>query len=130
MSLFSRYCAWRQTHPMSGGIMRVRRDRVKDYLSLRKQACGFELAPLPRSLRLSEADRLLNRVINPHGRASLPTATPPHKLSLIRSSSRDPIGMSRSKTLTFQMAEVAVPRELFAAILERIDRLRASPQPV
>jgi hypothetical protein len=38
--------------------------------------------------------------------------------------------MSRSKTLTFQMAEVAVPRELFAANLERIDRLRASPQPV
>ena len=35
--------------------------------------------------------------------------------------------MSRSKTLTFQMAEVAVPRELFAAILERIDRLRLVP---
>ena len=35
--------------------------------------------------------------------------------------------MSRSKTLTFQMAGVAVPRELFAAILERIDRLRLVP---
>ena len=35
--------------------------------------------------------------------------------------------VSRSKTLTFQMAEVAVPRELFAAILERIDRLRLVP---
>ena len=77
MSLFNRYCAWRRTHPMSGGVMRVLRDRVDDYLSLRKEAYGFELVPLPRSLRLSEADRLLNRVINPHGRASLPTATHP-----------------------------------------------------
>jgi hypothetical protein len=35
--------------------------------------------------------------------------------------------VSRSKTLTFQMAEVAVPRALFAAILDRIDRLRLVP---
>ncbi|HMB05911.1 MAG TPA: IS1380 family transposase [Isosphaeraceae bacterium] len=35
--------------------------------------------------------------------------------------------VSRSKTLTFQMAEVAVPRTLFAAILDRIDRLRLVP---
>ena len=35
--------------------------------------------------------------------------------------------VSRSKTLTFQMAEVAVPRRLFAAILERIDQLRLVP---
>jgi hypothetical protein len=35
--------------------------------------------------------------------------------------------VSRSKTLTFQMSEVAVPRKLFAAILERIDRLRLVP---
>jgi len=32
-----------------------------------------------------------------------------------------------AKYVTFQMAEVAVPRELFAAILERIQRLRAVP---
>lgn len=32
-----------------------------------------------------------------------------------------------SKFVTFQLAEVAVPRELFAAILERIDSLRWSP---
>jgi len=32
-----------------------------------------------------------------------------------------------SKYVTFQLAEVAVPRELFAAILERISRLRWSP---
>jgi hypothetical protein len=35
--------------------------------------------------------------------------------------------VSRSKSLTFQMAEVAVPRRLFAAILERIDPLRLVP---
>jgi hypothetical protein len=35
--------------------------------------------------------------------------------------------VSRSKSQTFQMAEVAVPRRLFAAILERIDPLRLVP---
>jgi hypothetical protein len=35
--------------------------------------------------------------------------------------------VSRSKAVTFQMAEVAIPRRLFAAILERIDRLRLVP---
>ncbi len=30
-----------------------------------------------------------------------------------------------AKYVTFQMAEVAVPRKLFAAILDRIQRLRA-----
>jgi hypothetical protein len=33
----------------------------------------------------------------------------------------------RAKALTFQLAEVAVPRALFAAILDRIDRLRLVP---
>ena len=42
-SLFNQYCAWRRTHPMSGGVVRVRRDRVDDYLALRKEAFGFEL---------------------------------------------------------------------------------------
>jgi hypothetical protein len=36
---------------------------------------------------------------------------------------------SHSKALTFQPAEVAVPRELFAAILGRIGRPRAAPSP-
>lgn len=52
MSLFSRYSAWRRTHPMSGGVARVARDGVKDYLPLRKATFGFELAPLPPSLGL------------------------------------------------------------------------------
>ena len=32
-----------------------------------------------------------------------------------------------SKYVTFQLAEVAVPRQLFAAILERIRRLAMQP---
>ena len=32
-----------------------------------------------------------------------------------------------SKYVTFQLAEVAVPRQLFAAILERIGRLAIQP---
>jgi hypothetical protein len=74
MSLFNRYCARRQTHPMSGGDMRVRRDRLDDYLALRTELLGFERVPLPRSLRLSAAESLLNKVISPHVRARLPVA--------------------------------------------------------
>ena len=37
--------------------------------------------------------------------------------------------VSHAKAVTFQMAEVAVPRALFAAILRRIGRLRAAPSP-
>ena len=55
MSVFNRYCAWRRTHPMSGGIIRVRRDGVNDYISLRRQTYGFDLAPLPESLPLLSA---------------------------------------------------------------------------
>ena len=35
-----------------------------------------------------------------------------------------------TRAVTFQLAEVAVPRALFAAILVRIGRLRAAPSPV
>jgi hypothetical protein len=34
-----------------------------------------------------------------------------------------------AEAVTFQLAEVAIPRELFAAILGRIGRLRAAPSP-
>jgi hypothetical protein len=37
--------------------------------------------------------------------------------------------VSHTKAVTFQLAEVAVPRALFAAILGRIGRLRAAPSP-
>jgi hypothetical protein len=42
---------------MSGGIKRVRLDGVDDYLLLRKEAYGFEFAPLPQSLQLPAAER-------------------------------------------------------------------------
>ncbi len=42
---------------MSGGIKRVRLDGVDDFLSLRKESYGFELAPLPQSLQLPAAER-------------------------------------------------------------------------
>jgi coproporphyrinogen III oxidase-like Fe-S oxidoreductase len=78
MSLFSRYCAWRRTHPMSGGITRVRLDGVDDFLSLRKEAFGFEQAPLPRSLPLPAAQGPWNRVGPPpvHVGESATASTP------------------------------------------------------
>jgi hypothetical protein len=36
---------------------------------------------------------------------------------------------SRGRYVTFQMAEVAVPRQMFAEILSLIARLQASPAP-
>jgi radical SAM family protein len=77
MSLFTRYCAWRRTHPMSGGVRQVRRDGVKDFIALRKEMFGFELAPLPPSLQLSAAESRLNGVTGPRVRASLPHAADP-----------------------------------------------------
>ncbi len=59
MFLFVRYCTLRRTHPMSGGVARVRRDCTNDYLSLRKSTFGCELAPLPSSLALPAAEQLL-----------------------------------------------------------------------
>lgn len=63
--LFARYCAWKRYHPMSGGIGRVRRDAVSDYLGFRRRRFGFDLAPLPGSMALSEPDEALNRAVNP-----------------------------------------------------------------
>jgi hypothetical protein len=60
--LQSRLAAHAHTHPMAGGIWRVRRDRVEDYLPLRRRLFGFDLAPLPENLALSAADEELNRL--------------------------------------------------------------------
>ena len=38
-------------------------------------------------------------------------------------------GARHGRYVTFQLAEVAVPRDLFADILDRIDRLRPWPVP-
>jgi hypothetical protein len=59
--LFSRVSAWRRTHPMSGGVGRVRVDTDADYRELRRERFGVSQVPLPMSLQLSAADAELNR---------------------------------------------------------------------
>ena len=59
--LQSRVAAARGSHPMAGGLARVRRDRAGDYLPLRRRRFGVELAPLPANLALSLADETMNR---------------------------------------------------------------------
>jgi len=59
--LFSRFSAWQRTHPMSGGVWRVRKDSVDDYRDLRRKQFGVDLVPLPRNLALSKQDEELNR---------------------------------------------------------------------
>ncbi len=68
-SLQSRLAAGRRRHAMAGGTFRVRRDRVDDYLPLRRRTFGLELAPLPPNLALSPADEEINR------QAKLPIAS-------------------------------------------------------
>ena len=48
-------------HPGIGGVARVRRDHLSDYRERRRRVYGFELAPLPDSLRLSAGDEAINR---------------------------------------------------------------------
>ena len=71
MSMFSRYCAWRKLHPMSGGVRRLRLDKAQDYLPLRQRTFGFTLAALPQSLQLPEAENLIQL-----GRRTKQTAEP------------------------------------------------------
>jgi Radical SAM superfamily len=59
--LFSRISAGRRTHPMSGGIGRVRLDSDSDYRELRRNRFDVDLVRLPKSLTLSKADAELNR---------------------------------------------------------------------
>jgi len=65
---FNRYSAYTRHHPMSGGIRRIRLDSVSDFRHLRRERYGFDLAPLPECLELSEADSGIN------SRAKLVTA--------------------------------------------------------
>ena len=46
----ARMAAFKQTHPMSGGVGRILNDRVQDYQKLRRERFGFDLLPLPLSL--------------------------------------------------------------------------------
>ena len=49
---FSLIMGMARTHPGNGGIVRVRRDHVSEYLERRRPVFGFKLAPLPESLAL------------------------------------------------------------------------------
>ena len=62
----SRFAVLRRAHPMAGGIGRVRRDHVDDYLPARRRRFGCERVPLPDNLVLAAADDAINR------RAKLP----------------------------------------------------------
>jgi hypothetical protein len=67
-AMHSRLGAAIRAHPMAGGTVRVRRDRVDEYLPRRRDLFGCELLPLPRNLVLSATDEEINR------RAKLPLA--------------------------------------------------------
>jgi hypothetical protein len=60
-SIFARYSAFRGVHPFSGGMGKVRRDHVSEYMPLRERTYGRSLFPLPLNLELSDADQELNR---------------------------------------------------------------------
>ena len=59
----SRFLASKNIHPMSGGVKKLVIDRCTDYVDLRKDLFGVEMAPLPNSLRLSSEDEMLNKKI-------------------------------------------------------------------
>lgn len=65
-SLLSRLAARDRRHreasmELSAGVRRRRLDHVDDYIASRRARYGFELAPLPRNLVLSQHDEELNR---------------------------------------------------------------------
>jgi hypothetical protein len=74
----ARHAAFRGAHPMAGGVGRVRRDKLRDYLGLRRARYGLDRAPLPASLALSAADLELSR--RPHRPVtSASNLQPPHR---------------------------------------------------
>ena len=61
MGMMARVAVAGRRHPMAGGFGRIRRDHARDYAALRRATFDIDLAPLPASLVLSEADRETNR---------------------------------------------------------------------
>jgi hypothetical protein len=55
-----RYFAKLSMHPMSGGTGKRKIDHVDDYINFRIGHFDIELAPLPKNLELSTADKLMN----------------------------------------------------------------------
>ena len=74
-----------------------------------------------RSTTLSEnCSSTFRRLTSGSGRASV---------SLLRGLCLRPSFLRHGRYVIFQMAEVAIPRDLFADILRRIDRLRPTRTP-
>jgi hypothetical protein len=48
--------AFKQTHPMSGGLGRVLADHVDHYRKMRIERFGYDLLPLPLSLAAPESN--------------------------------------------------------------------------
>lgn len=63
-SAFNRYNTWRNHHPMTGGIRRIKLDSAREFLNLRRETYDIEQAPLPQNLQLPEIDQRLNRLVN------------------------------------------------------------------
>ena len=56
-SALSRLAVLSATHPMAGGVGRVRLDRAEDYAALRRSVFGLDRAPLPHGLRSRKRTR-------------------------------------------------------------------------
>ncbi|MBI2291181.1 MAG: radical SAM protein [Betaproteobacteria bacterium] len=63
-AIYHRYTAAQRTHPMAGGVDRLRLDTAADYAALRRAVYDIDLVPLPDSLSLSGRDEALNRRID------------------------------------------------------------------
>ena len=61
-SFFVQLALGQGMHPTAGGIYRRRLDHVRDYIGLRHSTYfDYDLAPLPKSLKLSAQDEAFNR---------------------------------------------------------------------
>jgi hypothetical protein len=76
IAIYHRYTAAQRTHPMSGGVDRLRLDSATDYAALRRAAFDIDLVPLPDSLSLSGKDEALNRRIDWRVQHPVEHATP------------------------------------------------------
>lgn len=76
MAIFSRYTAAQRTHPMAGGVDRLRIDNMTNYSELRNKIYNIELAPLPDSLPLSTQDENSNRLANWRVKRSVEIVSP------------------------------------------------------
>ena len=89
----------------------------------------------PNAALADESGHRSGAVIEP-GYSQEPTLAPPGEVKhLSQSSPREKLIKIGAKVVrhgryvTFQLAEIAIPRELFAEILRRIDGLRLAPVP-